>query len=59
VQDLASGKRAFYQLAEAESLKSAYQLESAAMLESLQTKDAQQGIECFVQKRGDVDWKHE
>jgi enoyl-CoA hydratase/carnithine racemase len=54
-----SGKRAFYQQAEAESLKSAYQLASAAMLENLQTKDAQQGIECFVQKRGVVDWKHE
>jgi enoyl-CoA hydratase/carnithine racemase len=47
-----SGKRTLYQQIEAESLKAAYQLASAAMVENLQTKDAKEGIDAFIGKRG-------
>ncbi len=54
-----SGKQIFYRQTEAESLKAAYQLASAAMVENLQTKDATEGINAFVGKRECMEWKHE
>lgn len=55
-----AGKRAFYQQVEAGSLKAAYEIATAAMVENLQTKDSQAGIESFVQKRVEpLHWKHE
>jgi len=45
-----SGKRTFYQQVEAQSLKGAYQIASTAMVENLQTKDTQYGLESFLRK---------
>lgn len=54
-----SGKHILYQQAERSTLEEAYEVASQAMLDNMQTNDAQEGIDAFIEKRDGVpEWKH-